>query len=102
MPTPRHASYAAIDPVETVTPPTVAPYWMKQESRKVRTGTIGSVLLSLFYAEFKFAAHIRRTWLLPLQIDLLVLMPGNGGANLRWRFAELCLLVGKEAFLGAG
>ena len=36
------------------------------------------------------------------QIDLLVLVPGNGGADLRRLLAELGLLIGEEAFLGAG
>ena len=40
--------------------------------------------------------------LLFVEVDLLVFMPGDGGPNLRGRFAELGLLIGKEAFLRAG
>jgi hypothetical protein len=40
--------------------------------------------------------------LLLIQVNLLVLMPGDGGAYLRGRFAELGLLVGEEPLLGAG
>ena len=36
------------------------------------------------------------------KVDLQVLVPCNGGADLRRRLAEFGLLVGKEAFLGAG
>jgi len=44
----------------------------------------------------------RRPDLLFIQINLLVLVPGYGSANLCGRLAELCLLVGEEPFLGAG
>ncbi len=36
------------------------------------------------------------------QVDLLVLVPGDGRANLRRLLAKLGLLVGEESFLGAG
>ena len=109
MPTPRHASCAAIDPVETVTPPTVALSLMIAESRKVRTGVTGPVLLYLFYAELNLCAATnwpRRSdvqlILLLCKVDLFVFVPSNGGADLSRILAELGLLIGKEAFLGAG
>src|ERR1035437_10339010 len=56
-----------------------------------------ALLLLPFYANSCFAA----ARLLLLQIDALVLVADNGGANLRGSLAQLGLLVSKEAFLGA-
>ncbi len=53
-------------------------------------------VLFLFYAEFGFAAG-----LLLLQINTLVFVADDGGANLRGSFAQLCQLVGEEVLLGA-
>jgi hypothetical protein len=102
VPTPRHASHAAIDPVETVTPPSFAGIpWMTLECHRVRaTEPGGSCCISLFYAEFQLRR--RRPGLLLLQVDGFVVVAGDAGANLSGRFPELRLLVGVEAFLGAG
>ena len=51
MPTPRHASSAAIDPVETVTPPSLSLPLDDQQADRVRAGANWLVLLPLFYAE---------------------------------------------------
>ena len=40
--------------------------------------------------------------LLLLEVNAFVFVAGDGGPNLRWRFAEPGLLVGEEALLGAG
>ena len=55
------------------------------------------VLLPPFYANSGLPAG-----LLLLQLDALVFVSRNLGANLGGRFAQLGLLVGEEAFLGAG
>jgi hypothetical protein len=39
---------------------------------------------------------------LPLQVDLFIVVPCNGGADLGWLFAKLSLLISKKAFLGTG
>ena len=52
MPTPRHVSLAAINPVETVTPPrSAATYWMRGGRKQMHTEPNGSYCASLFYAE---------------------------------------------------
>src|ERR1035437_22880 len=56
-----------------------------------------ALLLLPFYANSCFAA----ARLLLLQINALVLVADNGGANLSRSLAQLGLLVSKEAFLGA-
>jgi hypothetical protein len=40
--------------------------------------------------------------LLPVEVNRLVLAPRNGSSNLRRRFAQLGLLVSKQALFGAG
>ena len=52
MPTPRHASHAAIDPVETVTPPTVQHSLLDEPMRRrVRAWANWLVLQAIFYAK---------------------------------------------------
>jgi hypothetical protein len=61
VPTPRHASHAAFDPVETVTPPFIADIsLMPKERRWVHTEPIGSCCIShSFYAYLLSGAVVR-------------------------------------------
>ena len=80
VPTPRHDSSATIDPVETVTPPK-PPLRRRPVAEDPGLGANRNnrlMLLLLFYANSGFAAR-----LLLLQIDALVLVADDGGANLR-------------------
>src|SRR5579863_1695384 len=51
----------------------------------------------LFYAGLRWPAR-----LLLFEVDAFIFVTANCLANLRGSLAQLCLLVGKEAFFGAG
>jgi hypothetical protein len=126
VPTPRHASHAASDPVETVTPPSSQPHNLTAALRSrgegvgwVPHGAEWLVLQCLFYAEKQFAVGSSQLLLsersvritvnyepgtasLLFEVDRFVLVAGDAGADLGGRFAQPGLLVGVEALLGAG
>jgi len=99
VPTPRHASHAAIDPVETVTPPICGQLFDDRRAPAGAHGAYWLVLHLLFYAE----SGSDDAWRLFLfEIDGFVFVSRDAGANLRGGPSLLRLLVGVEAFLSAG
>jgi len=102
VPTPRHVSCAAIDPVETVTPPTVgSSFDVAEEPEGANRSNWFVLLYSMPNSDLKNRVSWRAL-LLALQIDLLVLVPGNGRADLLRLFAKFGLLIREEPFLSAG
>jgi hypothetical protein len=90
-----------------------AVYWMIQPAHRVRAGANWLVLLPPFYAKMIPSNRLSRDpgvkdsnlepqrRLLLFEVDALVLMPRNGCPDLLRRLAQLRLLVGEKAFLGA-
>ncbi len=77
MPTPRHASHAAIDPVETVTPPLIGPLF---DASKEPAGTCAEptgscciLLFFIFYADSGFEGAWNREKPAPVAVIPVVL-----------------------------